>query len=169
MRLDVRVYLLSLHLAALAMAIGVRQPVRALGGDERAAGTSPVSPRVRTVSDLFARRCARCHDSDGSGAALRSTMPALPNFTNSHWQEDRRTPQLVVSILEGRGRQMPPFGGRISRQEAHALVEYIRSLAPVNAVSADDVPPLEFHERFRELQEEFEHLRKQFRDLATKK
>lgn len=120
---------------------------------------------VATASALFEQRCARCHDADGTGSGLRGNLPALPNFANMHWQQQRSDVQLVVSILEGKGTQMPPFADRLTRANARSLVRHIRTLAPQEMVG---VPAAETHDldvRFRELQEQFERLRKQFYDL----
>jgi hypothetical protein len=60
---------------------------------------------------------------------------------------------------------MPAFGGRITRKQARDLVAYIRSLgAPAIKAAADHENS--FDVQFRELQEEFERLRKQFKDLS---
>jgi mono/diheme cytochrome c family protein len=115
---------------------------------------------------VFAQRCARCHDHDGTGSALRSTTPTLPNFTNLGWQQRRSDAQMVVSILEGRGTRMPAFGDRLSRADARALVAHIRTLAPQEMVGVTEPANPDIHERFRELEEEFERLRKQFHELG---
>ncbi len=158
----------SMVLAALAASSFFWHAAR-LPGDEVSTAPTPAPLPMRKASDLFALRCARCHDDDGSGSSRRSTMPALPDFTSARWQQRRSRPQLVVSILEGKGTRMPAFAGRISKGEARALAEYVRTFSPLGAVGAADTPAPEFHDRFRDLQEEFDQLRKQFRNLAGTK
>jgi mono/diheme cytochrome c family protein len=144
----------------------------AAGRDHSRGGEGPpmlevaaAAPRAG-ASSLFMRRCARCHDEDGTGAELRGMIDGLPNFANLHWQRQRSDAQLVVSILEGKGTRMPAFSDRLSRAEARALVSHIRSLVPGEMVGTDDPVP-DFQERFQALQEEFERLRKQFHELAA--
>lgn len=118
-----------------------------------------------SASSLFLWRCARCHDEDGTGSVLRSTIGGLPNFADLPWQRQRSDAQLVVTILEGKGTRMPAFGGRLSRAEARALVGHIRNLAPDPMVDTGE-PARDFQTQFQALQEEFERLRKHFHDLA---
>jgi mono/diheme cytochrome c family protein len=121
----------------------------------------------RKASELFAARCARCHDDNGTGKALRQLTPALPDFSSVRWHRQRSNAQLVVSILEGRGTQMPAFADRVTTGEARDLAEYVRTFAGYSG--AGEKSEADVYERFRELQEEYERLRKQFYDLQWKK
>jgi uncharacterized membrane protein len=57
-------------------------------------------------------------------------MPETPDFTNASWQARRGNAQLMASILDGKGSEMPPVRGKISEEQAGGMVAYIRSLAP---------------------------------------
>jgi mono/diheme cytochrome c family protein len=140
------------------------------GGPEASAKSSPVADVPgKKAQELFALRCARCHDDDGTAAALRGTMPALPNFTRAPWQQQRSDAQMVVSILEGKGARMPAFAGRLTKAEARSLVRHIRTFAPHEPAKATEPSAPDFDERLRVLQEELERLRKQFYDLGATK
>lgn len=117
---------------------------------------------------LFQARCARCHDADGKGEHLHETNPQAPDFTNPHWHQSRSASALVVTILDGKGTQMPAFGGRITDTQARDLVAYIRSFARTSPTAAE-VSPEDFETRFRELEEEFERLSQQLDELSTKR
>jgi mono/diheme cytochrome c family protein len=108
-------------------------------------------------------RCARCHDAQGKGTAARDDMPEIPDFTSAHWQKKRPVAQLVAAILDGRGTKMPAFAGRVTREEAHELALYVRTMGPVKADV--DGPAVDFQKRFDELQKEFQRLREQFEEL----
>jgi mono/diheme cytochrome c family protein len=151
--------------AVLLTALIAGYPNSRGGGPRPARGVLATTPVGRAPA-LFAQRCARCHDQDGTGSELRSTTPTLPNFTELRWQQRRSDAQMVVSILEGRGTRMPAFGDRLSRVDARALVAHIRTLAPQEAVGVTVVAIPDVHDRFRELEEEFERLRKQFHELS---
>jgi mono/diheme cytochrome c family protein len=127
-------------------------------------GTAP----VRTGASLYETRCAKCHDANGTGAGARDTMPEIPDFTSARWHKGRSAAQLRVAILEGKGKRMPAFAGRISAEEAGALVDYLRAFAPAQTTGTVE-PADDFQERFRELHEEFERLRKQFHELHSGK
>jgi len=169
MRIGTRIRLAMLR-AASVLAAGVLASVIIVGRSDSHAGEGPpptdmAAAPADNVTALYERRCARCHDADGTGTALRSSLRRLPDFTNARWQQQRSDPQLVVSILEGKGTQMPAFAGRLSRKEARALVRHVRGFASQEIVGVQQYGAVEFSERFRALQQEFERLRKQFHDL----
>jgi mono/diheme cytochrome c family protein len=112
------------------------------------------------ASQLFGKLCVLCHGPDGKGSGVRNTMPAIPDFTRRGWHERRADPQLVQSILDGRGTGMPAFGAKISREQVRELVAFIRSFDPSRR-QASGAAPADFEARFRELKEEFDALSRQ--------
>ena len=153
--------------ATLSLLVVVCLSVAADGGAEAPeVGAAPPEP-MRDAHDLFTHRCARCHDGDGTGASLRTTLRALPDFTSVRWHQAHPTAQLEVSILDGKGTHMPAFSGRITRRQARALADYIRNCAPLAEVPDSDQAARDFNNRFRDLQVEFERLRKQFQELRS--
>ncbi len=84
------------------------------------------------AANLYRQRCQCCHDANGAGLAFRSTMPTLPNFTNSTWQSGRSDEQLFAGIWNGKGALMPGSSGQIDESQARALVAYVRSLSVEN-------------------------------------
>lgn len=88
-------------------------------------GTSAPHQLVRQGAELFAKRCAPCHGSDGNGRGSRSG-PSLQrtNFTYG------RTPETIAqSIREGRPGGMPAFGHAFQQSQIDALTAYILTLA----------------------------------------
>ena len=57
-------------------------------------------------------------------------MPAIPDFTLRAWQEGRSDPQLLISVLDGKGTRMPPFRDKLTRDQARDLVALVRSFDP---------------------------------------
>jgi len=82
--------------------------------------------RPHDTSDLYAKNCARCHGKDGKGKEGRKEAPAIPDLTSHKWHGQRSDAQLVVSILDGKGKDMPAFGDKITQEQAKALVNYVR-------------------------------------------
>jgi len=137
-------------------------------GPERRRGAA--AERLHAARQLFQQRCAGCHDENGSGGVLRGSVPVVPDFTNSRWQQRRRDEQLLVSILEGKGSRMPPFHGRVSEEGAQDLVSLIRTFDPTYdpaTAARNPAMPGEFSQRFRELDQQMEELKKQFRELSA--
>ncbi len=117
---------------------------------------------------LYQARCARCHDADGRGENLHETNPQAPDFTNPRWHQSRSTGTLVVSILDGKGTQMPAFGGRLTDAQVRDIVAYLRSFARISPTTAE-VSPDDFEARFTELEQEFERLRQQIEELSAQR
>jgi mono/diheme cytochrome c family protein len=113
----------------------------------------------------FRRFCARCHDDDLTGREGRDMGLPVPNFTSRHWQEKRSDAQVLVTILDGRGRSMPSFRDKLDEDDARALVAFLRQLGPGGSPQAD-AEPGDFRRRFAELQREMEELQRQSRALS---
>jgi mono/diheme cytochrome c family protein/uncharacterized membrane protein len=135
----------------------------------RAALASAGTPAVR---DLFKQHCMKCHGADGTGSAARKPLPEIPNFTEKAWQAKRKDGQLLTSILDGKGKEMPSFRGKIKEDQAHSLVAHVRAFAPTTKKPEQK----ERHksssgsseERLRQLQEELDRLRKEYDALSKK-
>jgi mono/diheme cytochrome c family protein/uncharacterized membrane protein len=91
-------------------------------------------PPTGTSADreLFGQHCVKCHGADGTGSEARRRQPKIPNFTDTSWQARHSDAQLLSSILNGNGKakEMPPWRGRISEEQARQLVGHIRAFAP---------------------------------------
>jgi hypothetical protein len=59
---------------------------------------------------------------------------------------------------------MPSFAGRVSEDQAQALVAYVRAFGPA-PTRADEAPAGDFEKRFREMQAEWNELQRQMREL----
>jgi mono/diheme cytochrome c family protein len=141
----------------------------------RAENDSPPPPRraaarstdVGAAGKGLPSRCARCHDADGTGRTSGANFREIPDFSNHKWQSSRSDVELLVSILDGKGTHMPGFRGKLRESEARDLVASVRAFAPApGAGSTATAKPDEFERRYRELQEELEDLKKQFREVS---
>jgi mono/diheme cytochrome c family protein len=128
------------------------------------------SPRRDSIrgegARLFQRLCAKCHATDGRGTAARQNLPTIPDFALPSWQAARSNPQLMVSVLEGKGTGMPAFRDKVSRDQARDLVAFVRAFDPTREQSEGTTPD-PFEARFRELEREIEALREKFRALSS--
>jgi quinol-cytochrome oxidoreductase complex cytochrome b subunit/cytochrome c len=147
-------------------------PVNVPGPGKPAAEPAPSAPaaedaaRMSAATGLFRQYCLVCHGTDGRGAALRPSMPTIPDFTSRSWQAGVSRPQLVVTILEGKGTLMPPFRGRVSDAQAQDLAAYVRAFGPERAAAREaSTGDSDFEKRFRELESEWGELQKQLREM----
>jgi cytochrome c oxidase cbb3-type subunit 3 len=151
--------------SAPAQPAGIVNPA---GSSPRATAPTPPSPKelsIREGSRLFQRSCVLCHGPDGKGSDARDNLPTIPDFTVRAWQEKRSDPQLVVSILDGRGTGMPAFRDKVARERVRDLVAFIRTFAP-GTTQASESTSDDFEIRFQKLVEEFEGLTQQIRALT---
>jgi mono/diheme cytochrome c family protein/uncharacterized membrane protein len=100
------------------------------GDHEATSRSAPSTPEATTSRELFGQRCVKCHGSNGTGNNAREKMPDIPDFTNLAWQSRRADEQLMASILDGKGDDMPPHRGKINDEQAHGLVKLVRAFAP---------------------------------------
>jgi hypothetical protein len=50
-------------------------------------------------------------------------MPDIPDFSDTRWQSRRADEQLMASILDGKGDDMPPQRGKINDEQAKGARE----------------------------------------------
>jgi mono/diheme cytochrome c family protein len=113
---------------------------------------------------LFRRFCVMCHGRDGKGSEAGGQLPGIPDFTAPAWHLKSSDARLVVSVLEGKGSNMPAFQEKLSREQIRELITYVRSFNPAQqrpvAKGRDD-----FEARYRALRGEFEDLKRQIHEL----
>jgi mono/diheme cytochrome c family protein/uncharacterized membrane protein len=92
---------------------------------------APAATGAPAERELFRQLCEKCHGSDGTGSRARRRQPRIPDFTDTSWQAQRGDAQLLTSILEGKGKEMPPWRGKIEEEQARGLVANVRAFAPM--------------------------------------
>jgi uncharacterized membrane protein/mono/diheme cytochrome c family protein len=92
--------------------------------------SGPIAGGTPAVGELFRQRCAECHGADGTGKPARGQLDEIPNFTDPSWAARRSDAQLLASILDGKGPDMPSGRGKISDEQARGLVAHVRAFAP---------------------------------------
>ncbi|MFB6356138.1 MAG: cytochrome c [bacterium] len=86
------------------------------------------SNTLKRGRNLFRRHCVTCHGKQGRGdgpAARYLSQPPL-NF-HGDTAARMKQQQMMKSVAEGKPRTgMPPWAGRLSRQQRRAIVTYIQ-------------------------------------------
>jgi mono/diheme cytochrome c family protein len=121
---------------------------------------SEAALRLQNGSRLFQRLCTKCHGANGDGSEMRARALAVPNFTDPTWHAKRSDPQLLASILDGKGTRMPAFRGRVSEKDARELIAYVRAACRTQPRPAASTPS-DFEKRFRQLEQQFDDLQKE--------
>jgi mono/diheme cytochrome c family protein len=137
---------------------------------DRAHASDEGPPAESDAARLYRRYCQRCHGGDGTG---QRSADGIPDFTRRDWQKQRDDAELLVSILDGKGTGMPAFQDRLSEAQASGLVAHIRAFTPTPSTtmakgsSSPRVSGSDFAAQFRQLQEEFDDLQQQLRELDS--
>jgi mono/diheme cytochrome c family protein len=144
---------------AAAVAVGA-------GGAEANPSLAPSSaPRLRTIV-TYQKSCLVCHGPDGKGTPAAAGLHGLPDFRNKAWHAQRTPTQLAVSILEGKGKRMPAFRGKLTEPDARELALYVRTLGGASTASPNRTDPGEFEKQLDTLLREFDRLRRESRQLS---
>jgi mono/diheme cytochrome c family protein len=132
--------------------------------------TSPdIAKRLRAAGVVYREFCIACHGPDGTGVpAMRATLPLLPDFTKAAFQAQHTDPQIQISILDGKGTQMPANRGRVSDERARDLVVFLRAFGPEGiGGGAPAISGGEFQPQIDEFIRQWEALEKQLQALKN--
>jgi mono/diheme cytochrome c family protein len=137
----------------------IRKPLPAPSGEQAA--------QIRVGAVIYQQFCLVCHGAEGTGNAVRSAMPPIPDFTNRAWHRTRKDAELLVSILEGKGTLMPANNSRVSRSQARALVAYVRAFGPGGSSTSPPATDAQFERAYRRLQKQMDELDRQLKALDS--
>jgi len=82
-----------------------------------------------TGRDIFFKHCRACHGDKGDGKTFAANVlnPSPKNFTSENSKKELTEDRMIQSVTEGRkGTAMMPWKSRLTQQEIHAVVLYIR-------------------------------------------
>jgi mono/diheme cytochrome c family protein len=134
----------------------------------------PVPPEdmtgIRMGASIFRQFCFVCHGLDGKGTSMRPVLPPIPDFTNPAFHKEHSDAQLVISILDGKGTLMPANRGRVTEDQAHGLVAYIRTFSPATLhATKPSASNTGFERSFQQLQQEWNELQKELEKMRAQK
>jgi mono/diheme cytochrome c family protein len=92
------------------------------------AGRLSAQQAAETPAQLYGRTCAACHGATGVPAPAMATSMGIPNFADAHGVAAKPDSVLATSIRAGKAK-MPAYGTRLSADQIHGLVTYIKSLS----------------------------------------
>jgi cbb3-type cytochrome c oxidase subunit III len=124
--------------------------------------SADIANRVRAASVIYRQYCVVCHGPDGTGlATMRAALPNLPDFTRSTFHDQHSNSQLLISILDGKGVQMPANRGRVTEAQARDLILVVRSFGPAGIEAEVAGPPTDWDRQLDDLRRQFEALQRQ--------
>jgi mono/diheme cytochrome c family protein len=86
------------------------------------------STQAQDAGALFKAKCSTCHAGDGSGtSSMGKTLGA--SDLHSDQVQKKTDSQLIDSITNGMGKNMPAYKGKLTDDQITGLVAYIRELA----------------------------------------
>lgn len=94
---------------------------------------NPIEYSVATVREgrkTYLRLCQYCHGADGRAQA-NPDFEAPSLRAPRQWRYGSSDGELFVSIRDGAGHEMPPFGRQLAEDRIWELVHYVRSIGPV--------------------------------------
>ena len=84
---------------------------------------------VREGRKTYLRLCQYCHGADGRAQANPDfEAPSLRD--PRQWRYGDSDGEVFVSIRDGAGHEMPPFGKQLGADDIWLLVHYVRSIGP---------------------------------------
>jgi mono/diheme cytochrome c family protein len=74
---------------------------------------------------VYAKTCASCHGPRGTP----SPAMAIPDLASAPAMASVTDSLLRLAVVEGKGRMMPAYKGRLTPEQIQAVVAYIRTLS----------------------------------------
>jgi mono/diheme cytochrome c family protein len=102
------------RLFLLALLFSIATPVMAQKGN------------VANGKELFADKCEKCHDKDGSGGTIIGKALKAADLRSADVQK-KSDADFYAQIDKGKG-NMPPFGGALDKVQINDLIAYVRQL-----------------------------------------
>ncbi len=119
--------LFALAFSATLWAAAERKPQEQAREPQNPVGYS--ADTVREGRKTYLRLCQYCHGADGR--ALANPDFEAPSLrAPSEWRHGSSDAELFVSIRDGAGHEMPPFGRQLGDDKIWQLVHYVRSIGP---------------------------------------
>ena len=91
---------------------------------------APAAGTPVPIREVYERRCAACHGTDGKGKTKRGRKLKAEDFSKRRWQEETTDEEIIKVVTNGiQKKKMPAFRDKLSEKEIQALVPYLRDFA----------------------------------------
>jgi mono/diheme cytochrome c family protein len=79
-----------------------------------------------TGADLYKAKCASCHGASGAGDTAIGKNLKLKDLSSAEVQ--KQSDAELTTIIEKGKKPMPPYEGKLTKDQIQELVKYIRTL-----------------------------------------
>ena len=120
------------HLLALVFSASLGAAAERMAREQARELENPIAYSAATVREArktYLRLCQYCHGADGRAQA-NPDFEAPSLRAPRQWRYGASDGELFVSIRDGAGHEMPPFGRQLSDERIWELVHYVRSIGP---------------------------------------
>lgn len=83
--------------------------------------------RTNPAEDLFKSKCSTCHGPDGAGKTTMGTMLKIRDLGSPDVQ--KQTDADLTRIITKGQKKMPPFEGKLKKEQIEQLAGFIRQFA----------------------------------------
>lgn len=80
-------------------------------------------------SELYMKKCAKCHGDDGKAQTEKGKKMKAQDFTDPDFQQHVGDDKLIDAITNGTEKNMPAFGKTLSAEEIAGLAKEVRSFS----------------------------------------
>lgn len=100
-------------------------------------GVAPVAAQAPTASPpdgaaLYRQHCRNCHGSRGKPTQrMQGLYPEIKSLADSATMAGLGADSIVTVLVKGMGKDMKPFGEKMTREEMRAVAEYVLTLRGV--------------------------------------
>lgn len=99
-----------------------------LAADHAASGAAD-TPAAGHPSELYMKKCAKCHGDDGKAQTEKGKKMKAQDFTDPDFQQHTSDDKLIDAITNGTEKNMPAFGKTLSAEEIAGLAKEVRSFS----------------------------------------
>lgn len=82
------------------------------------------------AAEIYGKSCASCHGKDGAGKTTMGKKNGAKDYTTAEgqkWTDEEGVKAILDGVKDGDKVKMKAFTGKVTEEEAKALVQYIRS------------------------------------------
>ncbi len=82
------------------------------------------------AAETYNKSCASCHGKDGAGKTTMGKKNGAKDYTTAEgqkWSDEEGIKAILEGVKDGDKTKMKAFTGKVTEDEAKALVQYIRS------------------------------------------
>lgn len=95
--------------------------------------TAAQAPAAPDGPALYRQYCRSCHGARGKPSEqMRGVYPTLVVLSDSAVQAKLTVDGVAALLTNGNGKEMKPFADKMSKDDIHAVAEFVKTLKPAS-------------------------------------